>query len=83
MSSDRQVIQFPPVSKLCALLQVPTQYVHTLNATAAAVPRLIIAILETHQQADGSVLIPQALQPFMGGQSVISPEDARLLPSVQ
>lgn len=63
--------------------QVPTQYVHTLNATAAAIPRLIVAILETHQQADGSVAIPDALQPFMGGQTVISPEDARLLPSVQ
>lgn len=61
--------------------KVPTQYVHTLNATAAAIPRLIVAILETHQQADGSVRIPEALQPFMGGQSVISPEDARLLPS--
>lgn len=54
---------------------------HTLNATAAAIPRLIVAILETHQQADGSVHIPEALQPFMGGQSVISPEDTRLLPS--
>ena len=64
-------------------VQVPTQYVHTLNATAAAIPRLIIAILETHQQADGSVHIPEALQPFMGGQSTISPADARLLASVQ
>jgi seryl-tRNA synthetase len=65
------------------IVQVPTQYVHTLNATAAAIPRLIIGILETHQQADGSVRIPEALQPFMGGQSTISPADARLLPSVQ
>ncbi len=54
--------------------QVATQYVHTLNATAAAVPRLIVAILENYQQADGSVIIPEALRPFMGGQEVIRPQ---------
>lgn len=59
---------------------MPTQYVHTLNATAAAVPRLIVAILENFQQADGSVHVPEALQPFLGGLAVIRPEDARLLP---
>ena len=48
-------------------------YVHTVNGTAAAVPRLIIALLETHQQKDGSVLIPKALQPFMGGKKEIKP----------
>ena len=47
------------------------QYVHTLNATAAAVPRLIIAILETHQQADGAVVVPEVLRPYMGGLSLI------------
>ena len=50
-----------------------TQYAHTLNATAAAVPRLIVAILENFQQADGSVVIPEVLRPFMGGQDVIKP----------
>ena len=55
---------------------------HTLNATAAAVPRLIVAILETHQQPDGSVAVPEALQPFLGGMAMIRPEDARLLPKV-
>ena len=52
------------------------RFVHTLNATACAVPRMIIAILETHQRADGSVAIPAALQPFMGGMTVISPAAA-------
>lgn len=42
-------------------------YVHTLNATACAVPRMIISILETNQQPDGSVIIPEALRPYMGG----------------
>ena len=41
-------------------------FAHTLNGTAAAIPRLIISILETHQNADGSVRVPQALQPFVG-----------------
>jgi len=43
------------------------QYVHTLNNTAVASPRILIALLETHQNADGSVTIPQALRPYMGG----------------
>ena len=48
------------------------RFVHTLNATACAVPRMIIAILETHQQKDGSVLIPEPLRPFMGGKERIT-----------
>ena len=43
-----------------------TQFVHTLNGTAIALSRGIISILENHQNADGSVNIPGALQPFMG-----------------
>ena len=50
------------------------RFAHTLNATALAVPRTIIALLETHQNADGSVTIPLPLRPFMGGRE-------RLLPS--
>ena len=46
---------------------MPTQFVHTLNATACAVPRLIVAILENFQQADGTVVIPTVLRPYMGG----------------
>ena len=46
---------------------VPTQFVHTLNATACAVPRMIICLLENNQREDGSVLIPEPLRPFMGG----------------
>ncbi|KAK9809278.1 hypothetical protein WJX73_000344 [Symbiochloris irregularis] len=51
--------------------KVSTEFVHTLNATACAVPRLIVAILENFQQADGSVLVPPPLQPFMGGMTKI------------
>jgi seryl-tRNA synthetase len=43
-----------------------TEHVHMLNGTAIAVSRALIAVLENHQQADGSVAIPKALQPFVG-----------------
>lgn len=48
-------------------------FVHTLNATACAVPRMIVAILENFQQEDGSVLIPEVLQPYMFGIKQIGP----------
>jgi seryl-tRNA synthetase len=48
-----------------------TDFVHTLNGSGLAVGRTLIAILENYQQEDGSVVIPEALRPFMGGQSVI------------
>lgn len=43
------------------------RFVHTLNGTACAVPRMMIAIMEQNQQADGSIRVPDALQPFMMG----------------
>ena len=43
------------------------EYVHTLNGSGLAVGRTVVAILENFQQADGSVLIPEALRPYMGG----------------
>ena len=43
-----------------------TRYVHTLNGTACAVGRTIVALLENHQREDGTVAIPQALQPYTG-----------------
>jgi seryl-tRNA synthetase len=49
------------------------KFVHTLNNTALASPRILIPLLETHQQADGSVRIPEALRPYMGGQEYIVP----------
>ncbi|KAK1286624.1 Serine--tRNA ligase [Acorus calamus] len=56
----------------------PTQFVHTLNATACAVPRMIVCVLENFQQEDGSVVVPEPLRPFMGGLEVISPKFRRV-----
>ena len=52
--------------------KTPTEFVHTLNATACAAPRMIVAILENFQQEDGSVAIPKVLQPYMAGQASIT-----------
>jgi seryl-tRNA synthetase len=49
-----------------------TEFVHTLNGSGLAVGRTYLAILENYQQADGSVRIPDALQPYMGGETVIT-----------
>src|SRR5229473_2256246 len=48
-----------------------TRYVHTLNGTAVAVSRALVALLENYQQADGSVVIPEALRVWMGGRERI------------
>ena len=47
---------------------------HTLNNTVAAPPRMLIAFLENHLQADGSVTIPKVLQPYMGGTEILIPK---------
>ena len=48
-------------------------FAHTLNNTVVAPPRMLIAFLENHLQADGSVTVPAALQPYMGGKEVLVP----------
>ena len=52
-----------------------TKLAHTLNNTVVAPPRMLIAFVENHLQADGSVRIPEALQPYMGGKKVINPKN--------
>jgi seryl-tRNA synthetase len=47
--------------------QKGTQFVHTLNGSGLAVGRTLVAVLENYQQADGSVTVPAALRPYMGG----------------
>ncbi|MEM9411554.1 MAG: serine--tRNA ligase [Planctomycetota bacterium] len=47
-----------------------TKFVHTLNGTAFALSRALISVLENHQQADGTVMIPKALQPYMGCEAI-------------
>ncbi|CAN5880329.1 serine--tRNA ligase [soil metagenome] len=52
-----------------------TEPVHTLNGTACAVGRTIIAVLETHQQQDGSIVLPDVLHPFMGKERLVPVTD--------
>ena len=51
-----------------------TYFLHTLNNTVVASPRGLIALLENNYREDGSVLIPKALQPYMGGKEVLTPK---------
>jgi seryl-tRNA synthetase len=53
------------------------EFVHTLNGSGLAVGRTLVAILENYQQRDGSVLIPNALRPYMDGRERIEPEPRR------
>jgi seryl-tRNA synthetase len=47
------------------------EYVHTLNGSGLALPRVMIAVMENYQQADGSIVVPDVLRPYMGGLEVI------------
>lgn len=47
------------------------QFVHTLNGSGLALPRTLIAIMENYQQPDGTIVVPEVLRPYMGGQEVI------------
>lgn len=47
-------------------------YVHTLNGTACAIPRMLIALLESHQDPKGKIFIPEVLQPYMNGKKFIT-----------
>ncbi|HFB83836.1 MAG TPA: serine--tRNA ligase [Thermodesulfatator sp.] len=66
----RANIRFRPSNK-----KSKPQYVHTLNGSGLAVGRTVVAILENYQQADGSVIVPEALRPYMGGLDRLLPEE--------
>lgn len=53
------------------------ELVHTLNGSGLALPRVLIAVLENYQQADGSVVVPEVLRPYMGGVERLSPAPTR------
>ena len=54
-----------------------TKLVHTLNGSGVALPRLMVALLEQHQNADGSVTIPEVLRPYMNGQEKLEPVERK------
>ncbi|RUP46862.1 seryl-tRNA synthetase [Jimgerdemannia flammicorona] len=69
--SRRLSIRYRPTSSSGAKQGPALEYVHTLNGTAIAVPRIIIAVLENFQRADGTVVIPEVLRGWMGGRETI------------
>lgn len=54
--------------------QGKNEFVHTLNGSGVAVGRALVAVMENYQQADGSIVVPEVLRPYMGGLEVLSPE---------
>ena len=50
------------------------EFPHLLNGSGTALPRLVAALLETYQLADGTVAVPEALQPYLGGRTILTPE---------
>lgn len=52
-----------------------TRFVHTINGSGLGLPRTLIGVLENNQQADGSIVVPEVLKPWMGGVDVIRPEE--------
>ena len=48
-----------------------TRFPHTLNGSGLGLPRTLIAVMENYQQADGSIVVPEVLRPWMGGLDVI------------
>ena len=50
-----------------------TRFVHTLNGSGLAVGRTLVAVLENYKQADGTIVVPEVLRPYMGGLERIAP----------
>jgi seryl-tRNA synthetase len=69
----RANIKYKPAPKEAGA-KAKNEFVHTLNGSGLAVGRTWLAVLENYQQADGSVLIPEALKPYMGGLDRITPQ---------
>jgi seryl-tRNA synthetase len=53
--------------------QGKNEFVHTLNGSGLAVGRALVAVLENHQRADGSITVPSVLRPYLGGQELLLP----------
>ena len=71
--SNMDAFQARRMQARCRAETGKTELVHTLNGSGLAVGRTLVAILENHQRADGGIDIPQALQPYIGGQTCLLP----------
>ncbi len=69
----RMKARFRPMGKKSGTRYRYTRYVHTLNGSGLAVGRTLVAVLENYQQADGAVLVPEVLRPYLRGQEIIAP----------
>jgi seryl-tRNA synthetase len=68
-------IRYRPETAPGSTRAAPLEHPHMLNASGVALPRLLASVLETYQQADGSVVLPEALRPYFGADLVIRPPE--------
>ena len=73
----KDLAKYPYISANFTGKDGKTYLAHTLNNTCVAPPRMLIAFLENHLQADGTVTIPEVLQPYMGGLKVMVPTNKK------
>ena len=71
--SNCEAFQARRMQARCRVGSAKPEYVHTLNGSGLAVGRTLVAVLENHQQSDGSIAIPAALRPYLGGAEVLRP----------
>ncbi|MDB5700066.1 MAG: serine--tRNA ligase [Sphingomonadales bacterium] len=69
----RMNARYRPIAEKGSAAKPKNEFVHTLNASALAVGRALVAVLENYQQADGGVVVPDALLPYMGGLTKLMP----------
>lgn len=72
--SNTEAFQARRMNARYRVSQGKNEFVHTLNGSGVAVGRALVAVMENYQQADGSIVIPEVLQPYMGGLTVLEPQ---------
>jgi seryl-tRNA synthetase len=70
----RMALRYRPTARESNNKQAKPRFCHTMNGSGLAVGRTLVALLETYQNLDGSVTVPQALRPYMGGRELLLPE---------
>lgn len=72
--SNTEAFQARRMNARYRVSQGKNEFVHTLNGSGVAVGRALVAVMENYQQADGSIIVPEVLKPYMGGLEVLTPQ---------
>lgn len=72
--SNTEAFQARRMNARYRVSQGKNEFVHTLNGSGVAVGRALVAVMENYQQADGSIIVPEVLRPYMGGLERLTPQ---------